>query len=78
MVPLLEAQCRRARGLVLSDQRLLEEAESLFAARGEVPCTARVRVELGLLTGDEERLLAGTRVLEDLGDVEYLGRHRRA
>ena len=76
-VPLLQAQCRRARGLLLSDPAALEEAESLFAARGEVPCLARVRVELGLLTDDKDRLLAGTRVLEGLGDGEYLGRHRR-
>jgi hypothetical protein len=77
-VPLTEAQALRARGLLLHDPAALAQSEDLYAAMGEVPMLARVRVELGRMTGDSEKIAAGERVLEGLRDVEYLGRHAHA
>jgi class 3 adenylate cyclase len=74
-IPLLSAQGLRARGLANSDPASLLKAETLYASLGAVPGTARVRIELGRLTGDQARVDAGTRALEELGDVDYLGRH---
>jgi class 3 adenylate cyclase len=73
-IPLLTAQGLRARGLAHSDPASLLEAETLYASLGAVPGVARVRIELGRLTGDQARVDAGTRALEELGDVDYLGR----
>ena len=77
-IPLLTAQGLRARGLAHSDPASLLEAEALYASLGAVPGAARLRIELGRLTGDQARVDAGTSALEELGDVDYLGSHARS
>ena len=74
MIPLLTAQVRRARGLVRRDPAELETAEAIYARIGEVPQLARVRIELGRMTGDASRVEAGERALERLRDLEQFGR----
>ena len=74
-IPLAVAQALRARGLITSDPAILLEAETIYASVAAVPALARVRIELGELTGDRARVDAGTRALEEIGDVDYLARH---
>jgi class 3 adenylate cyclase len=73
----LVAQARRAKGLALGDPAELAEAESILVRLGEVPLLARVRAELGRLTGDAAKADAGLRVLDGLRDFDYLGRQAR-
>jgi class 3 adenylate cyclase len=79
-VPLIEAEARRGLGLARADRVELERAQAIFERIGAVPGAARVRCELGLLTGDEASYAAGAAELERLGDIDQLERYaaRRA
>jgi tetratricopeptide (TPR) repeat protein len=74
--PLLEAQARRALGLAKGDASELRRALALFERLLVTPAVARVRIELGTLTSDEAVASNGIAILEELGDVEHLGRVR--
>lgn len=68
------AQARRALGLVTNDAGELAAALAEFEAIGALPYSARVRAELGRLTGDGRMFEAGINALEALGDAAQLGR----
>jgi hypothetical protein len=76
-VPLVAAQCRRVLGLQRRDPALLAAAEEIYDRLGAVPAGARARFELGAMTGDQSRVDAAVRVLEELRDYQYLERHLR-
>ena len=75
---LVEAQTRRALGLVKRDAEQLSSALAIFERVGAVPSAARARCERGLLIGDMAELERGMRALEALGDLEQLERYDRA
>jgi len=74
--PLL-AQALRARGLQQHAEGDLRQALALFEAIHARPYLARVRTELGALTGERALLEQGLADLEALGDVDHLARVRR-
>ena len=71
---LISCQARRLRGLVKGDVGDLTSALVGFEAMGARANTARLRTELGLLTGDSALLGRGIDELEALGDDEQLAR----
>jgi class 3 adenylate cyclase len=71
---LVSAQARRLRGIVTSDTNDLEQALVEFVRMGAVPSVARVRTELGALTGDAGMVDAGLDDLDRLGDVTQVRR----
>ncbi|HEX7472310.1 MAG TPA: hypothetical protein VF323_04455, partial [Candidatus Limnocylindrales bacterium] len=71
---LAHAQIDRARGLANGDPGPLRRALDMFATAGARPDEARVRVELGRLTGDEGMTEEGLRMLREIGDVAQLDR----
>jgi class 3 adenylate cyclase len=73
----LEAQALRALGVGTGDVAALSQAVELFDQTDAVPYAARSRIERAGLTGDQDDLAAGTRVLETLGDFDYLSRVQR-
>ncbi|MBA2644368.1 MAG: AAA family ATPase [Solirubrobacterales bacterium] len=73
---LLEGHARRALGQQSSDGTQLERALVIFERCAAVPYAARVRTELGRLTGNEEMVAAGIGALEALGDVDQIDRYR--
>ena len=75
--PLL-GQALRVRGLQRKAEADLRAALAVFEEIGARPYVARVRIELGALTGDAQLRERGLAVLELLGDVDHLARvHRR-
>ena len=52
----------------------LSESITTFTHTGAVPYAARARIERDLLTADHDELSAGIRLLETLGDFDYLSR----
>jgi class 3 adenylate cyclase len=74
---MLEAQAERALGALDRDAAPLQRAIELFDRIGAVPYGARVRCERALLIGDDAEMTAGLKVLEQLDDVEQLGRFER-
>ncbi len=78
---LVSAQARRLRGVVAGNSADLEQALDAFSRMDAKPSVARVRTELGVLTGDEGMLDAGLDELDRLGDVlqvRRVGDERRA
>ncbi|TMD60120.1 MAG: hypothetical protein E6I87_07775 [Chloroflexi bacterium] len=73
----LAAELDRAIGLASNDAQALCRAEAAFAQAGMEPFIARVRYELGSLTGDPRMVDAGARMLEHIGDVGQLERYER-
>ena len=71
---LVTAQARRARGIERQDRADLESALESFERMAAKPFVARLRTELGLLTGDSTMVDRGMDELEALGDVEQAGR----
>ena len=71
---LIEAQARRALGLARDDVDELRHAFAAFESIGALPYVARVRTELGALTGDHSMVAEGIRGLETIGDIDQLGR----
>ena len=71
---LISAQARRLRGLVTGDRADLALALEAFDQMAARPFSARVRTELGQLTGDREMADQGLDDLEALGDVDQAGR----
>ena len=69
-IRLVAAQARRLRGLIDRDPADLAIALEAFTAMGARPDSARVRTELGLLTGDARILSLGLDDLERIGDLE--------
>jgi hypothetical protein len=74
-MPLLEASARRAIGVANGDADALRRSLELFESSRAVPLAARVRCELGSMTGDDELVRSGTAALESLGDVDQLERY---
>jgi hypothetical protein len=72
---LVVAQIDRAKGLAHRDPAPLRAALATFEASGARPSAARVRCELGRLTGDQALLEAGLRYLREIGDVDQLDRY---
>ncbi len=75
---MVEAQARRALGLLRGDASLLGVALERFDRAGSVPYAARVRCELALLSGDRDAFRAGLGTLRSLGDVEQFERYEEA
>ena len=73
----LEAQVRRALGMVGRDHDLLTRSLALWEEMGALPYAARVRCERALLTGDRAEFDKGLDVLERLGDRLQMGRYER-
>ena len=71
---LVSAQARRLRGIQRADRDDLGAALAEFEAMGSRPFAARVRTELGTLSGDDPLIDRGLDELEALGDVEQAGR----
>jgi len=72
--PLVEAEARRGLALLHGEEAQAVRAIELFEQCSAKASTARVRCELGLLTGDENIFRAGAAILESLGDVDQLER----
>ncbi|HEY6102622.1 MAG TPA: AAA family ATPase, partial [bacterium] len=75
---ILEAQALRSLGVGTGDAAALSQAVEMFTQADAVPYAARSRIERGRLTGDQHDVAAGTRVLETLGDFDYLSRVERS
>jgi tetratricopeptide (TPR) repeat protein len=75
-VPLLEAQIRRARGVLLRDEAELTAAIAIWEPRGALPSLGRARAEHGLLTGNSSEVEDGLTTLTKLGDLDYVDRFR--
>ena len=73
-IALVSASARRLRGLARRDPSDLQAALASYAAMSAIPLVARVRTELGLLTGDRELMALGVGDLEAIGDVEQASR----
>ena len=71
---ILEAQALRALGVATADAALLSQAVALFEQADAVPYAARARIERARVTQDQGELSAGARILETLGDFDYLSR----
>jgi class 3 adenylate cyclase len=71
---LVTAQAHRARGIERQDRADLQAALADFEGMGATPYAARVRTELGLVTGDPALMDRGMDELEALGDVEQATR----
>jgi class 3 adenylate cyclase/tetratricopeptide (TPR) repeat protein len=71
---LVLAQALRARGVQAGTPADLAEAMELFRGFGARPDLARAQIELGELTGDAALRASGIAILEDLGDLDQLGR----
>ncbi len=71
---LVSSQARRLRGVVAHDAADLTAALGEFETMGARPSAARVRTELGLLTGDAALVERGIDELEALGDVDQMAR----
>jgi len=71
---ILEAQARRALGVVAREPDELREAVALFRGIGASPYEARARCERAMLEGDDSEFAAGELILEQLGDVDQLER----
>jgi len=71
---LLEAQARRALGVMAKNREELERAVTLFRGTGAVPYEARARCEHAIVVGDESEFVDAERVLEQLGDIDQLER----
>jgi class 3 adenylate cyclase len=71
---LISSQARRLRGLVMRNPEDLTRALEAFDAMGSQPNVARIRTELGQLTGDAALVERGIDELERLGDQEQLER----
>jgi hypothetical protein len=72
---LVHAQLDRARGLARDDAGLLRAALATYETAGARPAEARVRCELGRLTGDPGLFEAGAQILRSIGDVDQLDRY---
>ena len=72
---LAHAQIDRARGLAMGDAALLRRALATFEMAGARPAEARVRCELGRLTGDAAMLEEGLRMLRQIGDLAQIDRY---
>jgi class 3 adenylate cyclase len=71
---LVAAQARRLRGIQRGDRDDLAVALAGFDEMGARPFAARVRTELGMLSGDTGLIDRGMDELEALGDVEQSAR----
>jgi class 3 adenylate cyclase len=71
---ILEAQALRGLGVASGDVPALSRAIELLDYADAVPYAARARIERARFTGDQEDWSAGIRVLETLGDFDYLSR----
>jgi hypothetical protein len=71
----IEAETRRAIGLSDGDPAQLRQATEIAEACGAVVKAARLRHELGVLTGDERLAEQGLSELERIGDMEQLERY---
>jgi len=71
---LVDAQARRLRGIQGADAGDLTAALATFDEIGARPFVARVRTELGMLSGDAALVDQGLDELEALGDVEQSAR----
>ncbi|HEX2647165.1 MAG TPA: hypothetical protein VHO95_08045, partial [Candidatus Dormibacteraeota bacterium] len=76
--PMLEAQVRRLRGLVLRDASELAAAIAIWEPRGALPSLGRARAERGLVRRDSAEMEDGLALLKKLGDVNYLDRFKAA
>jgi class 3 adenylate cyclase len=72
---LLEGQARRAKALFGYDPDEARRALAIFERCGAAPAAARVRCEIGLMTGDYALYDAGAKVLASLGDIDQLERY---
>jgi hypothetical protein len=77
---ILELEARRALAIVRGDAEEARHALEIAERCGAVPVIARLRCEIGLMTGDHLLYEAGAKVLESLGDIDQLERYesRRA
>jgi class 3 adenylate cyclase/tetratricopeptide (TPR) repeat protein len=75
---LMGAQLDRARGLAQRDEAALRAVLAFFEGAGARPAMARVRVELGRLTGDTAMVDAGMRGLLEIADTEQHDRYSSA
>jgi class 3 adenylate cyclase len=73
-VRLVGAQAHRAIGISTNDSAALEKALGLFVEVGSLPFAARVRTEIGLLSGNSEMLERGLAELDAYGDRDQLRR----
>jgi hypothetical protein len=72
---LVMAQLDRARGLAHRDEAAMRAALAVFEHAGARPAAARLRVELGRLTGDRALVDAGLLGLLEIGDIEQHDRY---
>jgi len=71
---LTASQARRLRGIVARDPEDLRVALAAFESMGARPSAARTTTEIGLLTGDGALVERGLAELEQIGDLEQMGR----
>jgi hypothetical protein len=72
---LVRAQIDRATGLAHADPAPLRRALETFEKAHARPAQARVRCEIGILTGDDDLIEAGRQELLAIGDVDQLDRY---
>ncbi len=70
----LEAQARRALGVMARDREELDRAVALFHEADAVPYEARARCERAIVVGNDSEFAAAERVLERLGDIDQIER----
>jgi tetratricopeptide (TPR) repeat protein len=73
-VPLLEAQVHRAIGLAHRDAGQLSAAIGIWERIGALPNLGRARAERGVLNSDRAETDAALRLLQALGDANYVDR----
>ncbi|MDP9271766.1 MAG: AAA family ATPase [Chloroflexota bacterium] len=69
---ILEAQARRLRGILRSDEAELAESLRIFEETGAARYAARARVQLGTLRRDAALVSAGSEELDRLGELDRL------
>jgi hypothetical protein len=72
---LLIAQVDRARGIAHGDAAAFARALGVFEESGARPAAARVRCELGRLSGDDAMFAEGMKTLRQIGDLDQIERY---
>ncbi len=70
----LEAQARRALGVMAADADELGRAATLFQETKAVPYEARARCEHAIVAGESGAFATAERILEQLGDIDQIER----
>ena len=74
VLPMLEAQLRRARALTAGDAEEMSRAIAIWERVGALTMLGRARAERGLLLHDAAETEAGLAILKKIGDGNYVDR----